>query len=145
MKPSLGMTGHDHHKMMIAEIKRRFFVVPGLTVSIILISPMFQNLVKVHWQFTGSNYILLVLSTIVFIYGGYPFLKGFISEIKSKSPAIFSPDFMSTKSHGLSESVLYPLFHQLSGELPKALTESAVPISARHRLWISFLSIDPAT
>jgi Cu2+-exporting ATPase len=105
MKPSLGMTGHDHHKMMIAEIKRRFFVVPGLTVSIILISPMLQNLGKVHRQFTGSNYILLVFSTIVFIYGGYPFLEGFISEIKSKSPATFSPDFMSTKSHGLSESV----------------------------------------
>jgi Cu2+-exporting ATPase len=88
MNPAMGMAGHDHHKMMIADFKRRFFVVLALTVPIILLSPMLQHLVNVHWQFTGSNYILLALSTIVFAYGGYPFLKGFISEIKAKSPGM---------------------------------------------------------
>jgi Cu2+-exporting ATPase len=86
--PSMGMAGHDHHKMMIADFKRRFFVVLFLTIPIMLLSPMIQHWLNVHWQFTGSNYVLLALSTIVFIYGGFPFLKGFVSEVKSKSPGM---------------------------------------------------------
>ena len=68
--PSMGMAGHDHHKMMIADFKRRFFVVLFLTIPIMLLSPMIQHWLNVHWQFTGSNYVLLALSTVVFFYGG---------------------------------------------------------------------------
>ncbi len=90
MNSSMGVAGHDYHKMMIADFKTRFFVVLALAVPIILLSPMLQNLMKVHWQFTASKYILLSLSTIVFIYGGYPFLKGFVTEFKKKMPGMMT-------------------------------------------------------
>lgn len=41
-------------------------------------------------RFSGDNYLLFLISTAVFIYGGYPFLKGFIDEIKTKSPGMMT-------------------------------------------------------
>ena len=42
----------------------------------------------VNWQFTGSSYILFALSTVIFLYGGWPFLTGWVSEIKAKNPGM---------------------------------------------------------
>jgi len=74
--PGMGMAGHDHHKMMIADFKKRFYVVLVLTIPIMAISPMIQQFIGIHWAFTGSSYILLALSSVVYFYGGWPFLKG---------------------------------------------------------------------
>jgi Cu2+-exporting ATPase len=86
--------GHDHmghdHSSMIADFRKRFFVVGGLTIPIMLLSPMIQHWLNIHLQFTGSNYLLFALSTIVFLYGGYPFLKGLVSEIRSKNPGMMT-------------------------------------------------------
>src|SRR5689334_10432003 len=71
--PSMGHAGHDHHAMMIADFKKRFYIVLILTLPIMLLSTMIQHFMGINWQFQGSQYILLVLSTIVFIYGGWPF------------------------------------------------------------------------
>jgi len=71
--PSMGMEGHNHHAMMIDDFKRRFYVVLILTVPIVLLSTMIQQFIGVDWQFTGSKYILFALSSVVFIYGGWPF------------------------------------------------------------------------
>lgn len=86
--PSMGHAGHNHHAMMIADFKKRFYVVLFLTVPIMLLSTMIQHWLGVHWQFTGSQYVLFALATIVFIYGGWPFLKGFVDEVKAKSPGM---------------------------------------------------------
>jgi Cu2+-exporting ATPase len=67
--PSMRMAGHDHYKMMIAGFKKRFYVVLVLTIPITLLSSMIQQFMGLHWQFAGSQYILLALSTIVFFYG----------------------------------------------------------------------------
>jgi P-type Cu2+ transporter len=77
--------GHAHHAGMIDDFKKRFYVVLILTVPIMALSPMIQHWLNVDWTFTGSNYILLTLSSIVFFYGGWPFLTGFVSEVKSKT------------------------------------------------------------
>jgi P-type Cu2+ transporter len=73
--PSMGMEGHDH-ALMIADFKRRFYIVLILTVPIVLLSPMIQKFIGVDWDFEGSKYILFALSSVVFFYGGWPFLKG---------------------------------------------------------------------
>ena len=88
MTPHHGMEGHDHHKMMIADFKRRFYVVLVLTAPIMLLSAMIQQFIGVNWQFAGSQYILFVLSSIVFFYGGWPFLKGLVDETKTKNPGM---------------------------------------------------------
>ncbi len=67
--PSMGMEGHDHN-IMIADYKKRFFVVLVLTLPIVLLSTMIQKFIGVHWQFPGSQYVLFGLSSIVFFYGG---------------------------------------------------------------------------
>ena len=63
--PAMGMAGHDRHGIMIADLKKRFYVVLGLTVPIMLLSNMIQQFMGVHWQFAGAQYVLFGLSTIV--------------------------------------------------------------------------------
>ncbi|MDB5030993.1 MAG: ATPase, partial [Mucilaginibacter sp.] len=86
--PHMVMSEHDHHAMMIADFKKRFFVVLVLTIPIILLSTMIQHFMGVKWQFTGSPYILFALSSVVFIYGGWPFLTGLADEVKTKNPGM---------------------------------------------------------
>jgi Cu2+-exporting ATPase len=81
---------HDHHKMMVADFKRRFVVSLIITVPIMLLSPMIQMLVGVDWRFPGDSIILFVLSTATFFYGGWPFLKGAKDELSQKSPAMMT-------------------------------------------------------
>ena len=77
--------GHAHHAGMIEDFKKRFYVVLALTIPIMALSPMIQHWLNVHWAFTGSSYVLMLLSTVVYFYGGWPFLVGLKDEIKSKS------------------------------------------------------------
>lgn len=72
--PAMGHAGHDHNSM-IADFKKRFYVVLVLTIPIMLLSEMIQHFMGVDWMFAGSKYILFTLSTIVFIYGGFPFKR----------------------------------------------------------------------
>jgi len=90
MNPRMGMQGHDHHKMMIADFKRRFYITLILTVPIMLLSHMIQQWLGIEINFKGSQYILFVLSSFVFFYGGMPFLKGLVSEVKNKKPGMMT-------------------------------------------------------
>jgi len=94
-------TGHEH---MIEDFKRRFFVSLVITLPIVILSPMIQ-----HWlglgeklAFTGSNYALFALSSVVFIYGGYPFLKGLFSEMK-----VLRPGMMTLIAVAISVAYIY--------------------------------------
>ena len=85
INPPMNHTGHDHHKMMIDDFKKRFYVTLVITIPVMLLSPMIQKWFHFAISFAGSTYILLALSTLVFFYGGLPFLKGLMDEIKQKS------------------------------------------------------------
>jgi Cu2+-exporting ATPase len=87
-----GHSGHGRHdhSAMIIDFKRRFFVVLVLTLPIILLSPMIQHWLGVRWQFPGSMYILFGLSSIVFFFGGWPFLKGWVEEMKTWKPGMMT-------------------------------------------------------
>ncbi len=86
--PSMGHAGHNHHAMMIADFRKRFYVVLILTIPIMLLSEMIQHWLNLHISFIGSKYILLALSSVVFFYGGWPFLKGLVDEVKAKNPGM---------------------------------------------------------
>lgn len=104
-----GHSGHDH-KGMIADFRRRFFVVAVLSIPIMLLSPMIQHWLTVHWEFIGSNYLLFALSTVVFFYGGFPFLKGFVSEVKAKSPGMMLLiGFAITVAYAYSVAIVFGL------------------------------------
>jgi Cu2+-exporting ATPase len=108
--PKMRMEGHDHHKMMIADFRKRFYVVLALTFPIMLLSTMIQQFVGIHWQFAGSTYLLLVLSSIVYFYGGWPFLKGLVDELKAKTPGMmFLIGFAITVAYAYSVAVVFGL------------------------------------
>ena len=83
---------HDHHAHMIADFKKRFWISLILTVPILLLSPMIQRLINLEniLSFEGSKYILFLFSSVVFFYGGYPFLKGMIDELKKLKPGMMT-------------------------------------------------------
>ena len=81
---------HDHHQMMVDDFKKRFFISLALMVPILILSPMIQMFAGIHLRFSGDSYILFALSTLLFIYGGKPFLTGAVDEIKKRSPAMMT-------------------------------------------------------
>ena len=77
---------------MVADFRKRFIVSIIIAIPVLLLSPLIQaflNLEKII-KFTGDSYVLFVLSTIIFFYGGWPFLKGLYSELKSKQPGMMT-------------------------------------------------------
>lgn len=81
---------HNHHEMMIEDFKRRFFISLIVTIPILILSPMIQDWLNIEFTFTGSNYILFALSTFIYFYGGWPFLKGLKDELKEKKPGMMT-------------------------------------------------------
>lgn len=81
---------HDHHRMMIEDFKKRFWVSTILTLPVLLLSPMIQNWLGLDWGFPGDRYVLFLLSSIIYFYGGYPFLKGLIEELGKKTPGMMT-------------------------------------------------------
>ena len=51
---------------------------------------MIQSFLGVDWRFEGDMYLLFVLSTFIFFYGGMPFLKGSLDELKQKNPGMMT-------------------------------------------------------
>ncbi|MDY0287702.1 MAG: copper-translocating P-type ATPase [Sphaerochaeta sp.] len=85
-----GHQHHDHHAMMVQDFKRRFFLSLILTIPILALSPMIHSFMGVDWTFAGSSSILFALSTILFFYGGKPFLTGAWDELKEREPAMMT-------------------------------------------------------
>ena len=89
-------TGHGahggHHGGMIADFRKRFWVSLGLTAPVLVLSPSFRGLFGLEDSlvFSGDSYLLLALATFVYFYGGYPFLSGFFSEVKSGRPGMMT-------------------------------------------------------
>src|ERR1035437_3084658 len=107
--PSMGMEGHNH-AMMIADYKKRFYVVLILTIPIVLLSTMIQKFIGVDWDFKGSKYILFALSSVVFFYGGWPFFKGLVNEVKTKNPGMmFLIGFAITVAYIYSVAIVFGL------------------------------------
>jgi len=84
-----GHGGHDHGDM-VTEFRNKFFVILVITIPIMLLSPMIQDFMGVDWSFTGDIYIVAALSTFVYFYGGWPFIKGGFDELKSREPGMMT-------------------------------------------------------
>lgn len=81
---------HKHHKKMLEDFQSRFILSLFLTFPILVLSPLIQKLFGFELRFIGSEYVLLALSTILFFYGGWPFLSGFVKEVKKKQPGMMT-------------------------------------------------------
>lgn len=85
-----GHDHHEHHSAMIADFKRRFFISVILTIPILLLTPMIQGTLGLDWAFPYDQWVLFGLATVVFFYGGWPFLTGAVDELKQKSPGMMT-------------------------------------------------------
>lgn len=84
--------GHDHHDhgAMVEDFKKRFYISLVATIPILLLSPMIQDFIGFDWTFPYDQYVLFLLATFVFFYGGWPFLTGAKDELKQKSPGMMT-------------------------------------------------------
>ncbi|MGH1434887.1 MAG: copper-translocating P-type ATPase [Lewinella sp.] len=81
---------HDHHRMMINDFRRRFWVSLALTLPVLLLAPMIQEWLHLDWSFTGDRWVLFGLSSIIYFYGGWPFLKGLAEELDKRTPGMMT-------------------------------------------------------
>ncbi len=81
-----GANSHDKHaKHNIADFWKRFIVCSIVSIPVLALSHMIQLWLGFKLVFVGDKYVLALLSTFIFIYGGYPFLKGLYDEVKDKA------------------------------------------------------------
>jgi Cu2+-exporting ATPase len=82
--------GHEAHST--ADFRRRFWVSLVLTVPVLALSPHIQDLLGVRdaWGFPGSEVILFVFASVIFFYGGWPFLHGLIEELRRRRPGMMT-------------------------------------------------------
>jgi P-type Cu2+ transporter len=73
-----------HHEHMLKDFRRRFWISLVLTVPILALSKMIQGWLGLEQTlaFTGEEFVQFALASVVFIYGGWPFLKGLVEELK---------------------------------------------------------------
>jgi len=83
---------HGHHAHMAADFRKRFWISLVLTLPILVLSPLLQKLVGLREaiRFPGDLYVKFGLSSAVFWYGGWPFLKGLLEELKSRQPGMMT-------------------------------------------------------
>lgn len=88
-----GRGGHgkgDHHAAMLQDFKRRLFVSLLITVPVLALSPMIQTFFGFDLVFPGSFYLLFALSSLVYFYGGWPFLTGLKRELSEREPGMMT-------------------------------------------------------
>ena len=102
--------GHDHHAMMIADFRKRFWVALVLTAPVMLLSPMIQHWLNLSIRFAGDLYVLAGLSSVIFFYGGWPFLTGWWDEMKSWNPGMMTLiGFAVTVAYIYSVAIIFGL------------------------------------
>lgn len=81
-----GATGHDKHAgHNVADFWKRFVICSIVSVPVLALSHMIQQWFGFEFTFAGDKYLLAALSTFIFVYGAYPFLKGLYDEVKDKA------------------------------------------------------------
>lgn len=116
---------HDHHgahdhTAMVADFRRRFWICLVLSVPVLATDHMLQNWFGLGFlRFPGDQIVQFVLSTIVFIYGGWPFLTGIVRELSTRRPGMMTLIAMAISvAYFYSAAVVFglagmPLFWEL--------------------------------
>lgn len=103
-----GHQSHDSaggHMAHMGNLKYKFWISLIVAVPIILLSPMMGMKLPFNFSFEGSYWIVLLLASFLYFYGGWPFLTGAIGELRTKNPAM-----MTLISMGITVSYIYSLY-----------------------------------
>lgn len=81
-----GHEGHDKHAgHSVGDFRKRFVISTIASVPVLALSHMIQQWFGFEFVFPGDSYVLFALSTFIYLYGGYPFLKGLYDEVRSSA------------------------------------------------------------
>src|SRR6478609_6541726 len=84
-----GHAGHGGHGDHVAQFRRLFWTMLVLAVPTVALSGMFAMILGYAVPgFPGSQWVSPVLGTVMYLWGGRPFLTGAISEIRSRAPGM---------------------------------------------------------
>lgn len=79
---------HMTHKLMAVDLRRRLLVVLALTIPLFVLVIGRSTLLSEILPNYLSAPMILVVGSVIFFYGGWPFLRGAISELHQKRPAM---------------------------------------------------------
>lgn len=92
MSSPMGSNGHEGHENHdkhaghnVADFWKRFIICLVVSIPVLALSHMIQKWFGYEVKFPGDKYVLAILSTFIFVYGGHPFLKGLYDEVKDKA------------------------------------------------------------
>lgn len=99
---------HDHSAHG-GDFKQKFWISLIITIPILLLSTFMGEKLAFQFSFPGSDWVVLILSSFLFFYGGTPFLKGAGIELKARTPAM-----MTLISMGITVAYLYSVYAFIS-------------------------------
>ena len=99
------MMMHGGHMMHMGNLKKKFWVSVLLSLPIIFLSPAMGVHLPFQFSFTGSDWVVAIFATILYFYGGEPFLSGAFYEIKDKKP-----EMMTLISLGITTAYIYSIY-----------------------------------
>nr|WP_235808322.1 heavy metal translocating P-type ATPase [Levilactobacillus senmaizukei] len=102
----------DGHMMHMGNLKRKFWVSLILTIPVILMSPMMGVKLPFQIAFPGSDWVVAILGSILFFYGGMPFISGAKAELQLKRPAM-----MTLISMGISVAYIYSIYAVIANDV----------------------------
>ncbi|BBY45069.1 ATPase [Mycolicibacterium celeriflavum] len=81
--------GHAGHADHVAQFRRLFWTMLVLAIPTVALSGMFAMIIGYSIpDIPGINWVSPVLGTVMYVWGGRPFLSGAISEIRSRAPGM---------------------------------------------------------
>lgn len=83
---------HGDHSEMVQDFQTRFWMSLVLTIPVLALSPMIRDFLGISQllSFKGDSYVLFFFSSLIYFYGGWPFLKGLGEEISKKQPGMMT-------------------------------------------------------
>ena len=99
------MMMHGGHMMHMGNLKKKFWVSVLLSLPIVFLSPAMGVHLPFQFSFTGSDWVVAIFATLLYFYGGEPFLSGAFYEIKDKKP-----EMMTLISLGITTAYIYSIY-----------------------------------
>lgn len=103
---------HGNHMMHMGNLKQKFWISVILSLPILFLAPAMGVHLPFQFSFPGSEWVVVIFATILFVYGGEPFLKGAYYELKSKKP-----EMMTLISLGITTAYVYSLYAFIQNDL----------------------------
>ncbi|WP_460888647.1 heavy metal translocating P-type ATPase [Promicromonospora xylanilytica] len=84
-----GHTGHGGHGDHVGQFRRLFWIMLVLAVPVVGLSGMFAMILGYSLpDVPGLAWVSPVLGTVMYVWGGRPFLTGAVSEIRARKPGM---------------------------------------------------------